>query len=254
MMKLRYFPLIMSLTLASACATNGGTNSSKDIPRDAKAAEINMQLGLSYLQRGDYKIALAKLEKALAQNPDLPSAHNTIALLYQRLGELDKAEAHFKQAIQRAPDYSEAQNNYGVFLCQQKRYAEAEQRFTTAVKNPLYNSQAQALENAGLCAMREPDTAKAESYFREALKLNPDLAKSLINMAELSYQQNNYLRARGYVQRYQAVSAWNPSALLIAIKTENQLNDQDAVASLELILRARFPDSDEAHQVAKGQY
>lgn len=247
--------LVIGLLTLTAC-TSLGSNSKpvEHVAPDPKAAELNMRLGLSYLQRGDYEIALEKLEKALQQNPNLPSAHNTIAILYQRLNQIDEAEEHFLEAVKREPKYSEAQNNYGAFLCQQQRYEEAEQRFLKAIENPLYASKAQALENAGVCISRIPDTIKAEQYFRRALQMNPNLSKSLIQMANISYEQNDYLQARAYIQRYQSVSQWTPQSLFLAIKTENKLNDQDAVSSYALLLRARFPDSDETQQVKKGQY
>ncbi|AFJ02171.1 tfp pilus assembly protein PilF [Methylophaga frappieri] len=211
-----------------------------------------MRLGLNYMQRGDYKSALEKLEKSLRQNPNLPSAHNTIALLYQRLGEIDKAEHHFKQAVKQGEDYSEAQNNYGVFLCQQQRYDEAEQWFLKAVENPLYLSVAGAYENAGLCAWQNEKTAVAEGYFRRALQVDSERGKSLLSMAEISYEQQNYLQARAYIQRFQSASPWTPRALLMGIKTERELGDENAVASYQLILRSRFPDSDEMQQVNRG--
>ncbi|KGM05956.1 Type IV pilus biogenesis protein PilF [Methylophaga thiooxydans] len=244
--------VLMVVFLAlTACNTTGGTRPEYVAP-DPKAAEINMRLGLNYMQRGDYAIALEKLQKALKQNPNLPSAHNTIALLHQRLGEADKAEAHFLEAVERAPEYSEAQNNFGVFLCQQGRYQDAETRFLKAVENPLYNSKAMALENAGLCVNRIPDAEKAESYFRKALQIQPTLTKSLLQMATISYEQQSYLQARAYIQRYQQASSWTPQSLFLAIKTENKLNDQDAVSSYSLILRSRFPDSDEMQMVNQG--
>lgn len=246
--------LVLSITLLAGCQQTGGTRPQQHVAPDPKAAEINMRLGLNYLQRGDYAIALEKLQKALKQDPNLPSAHNTIALLYQHLGEVDKAEKHFKEAVARAPKYSEAHNNYGVFLCQQGHYDEAEQHFLTAIKNPLYNSPAQALENAGLCVNRIPDRVRAEAHFRKALQINPHMKKSLLQMAKINYQQQDFLQARAYIERYKSASIWTPQALLLAIKIENKLGDQDAVASYSVLLKGKFPDSDQALQVRKGQY
>lgn len=236
------------LIALSGCQTTGGVNKNYIAP-DPKAAELNMRLGLNYLQRGDYAIALEKLEKALKQDPGLASAHNTIAILYQRLGKLDDAEEHFKLAVGYAPEYSRAHNNFGVFLCQQGRYKEAETRFLEAVKNPLYNSPAQAYENAGLCVSRIPEIELAEQHLRRALQINPYLGKSLLRMAELSYQQKDYLRSRGYIERYREAAQWTPQALLQAIKTEQMLGDRDAVASYKILLKGRFPDSEQANQV-----
>lgn len=254
MNNVKSYVLALVVVLLTACLPNGGTKPTQHVAADPKAAEINMRLGLNYMQRGDYEVALEKLQKALKQDPNLPSAHNTIALLYQRLNETEKAEQHFKQAVRRAPDYSEAQNNYGVFLCQQQRYKEAEERFLKALDNPLYSSPAQAIENAGVCVSRIPEMEQAEKYFRQALQINPNLSKSLLQMAMISFEQNDFLQARAYIERYQAVARWTSQSLLLAIKTENQLNDQNAVASYSLLLRGRFPDSDETQQVNKGQY
>lgn len=253
-MIIKRFIFICVIVGLSGCTTGGGTRPTEYVAPDPKAAEINMRLGINYLQRGDYAIALEKLEKALKQDPNLPSAHNTIAVLYQRLGKMEEAEKHFKEAVNRAPEYSEAHNNYGVFLCEQQRYDESEKHFIEAIKNPLYESTPQALENAGMCVSRIPDLVRAEKHFRTALQMNPYLSKSLLQMASISYEQNDYLQARAYIQRYQAVAQWTPQALLTAIKTENKLDDQDAVSSYALLLRARFPDSDEAQLVKKGQY
>ena len=252
----KLWSLVSVITILTACTSPIGNNTRpvRDITLDPKAAELNVRLGINYMQRGDYEIALEKLEKALIQDPNLASAHNTIALLYQTLQQMDKAENHFKQAIIRRPSYSAAHNNYGVFLCQQGQFNEAEQQFLIAIKNPLYNSTAQAYENAGLCVRRISNNALAESYFRKALQLHPNLAKSLMNMAEIRFLEIDYESALSYIKRYQKVARWNPKALLIAIKIADRLNDQNAKASYALLLRAEFPDSDEALTVTRGQY
>ncbi len=245
--------LLFMLTL-SACQTTGTGQPKEYLAPDPKAAEINMRLGLNYLQRGDYKVALEKLDKALQQNPNLPSAHNTIALLYQKLGETDKAEKHFKEAIQRAPDYSEAENNYGAFLCQQGKYEQAETYFLKAIENPLYSNSAKALENAGLCANRIPDSERAETHLRRALTINPKLYKSLFEMAKITYAKHQLEDAKSYLERYKQVSRWNPESLMLAIKIADALGDKNAVSSYILNLKAHFPDSDEAQKAKQGQY
>jgi type IV pilus assembly protein PilF len=237
----------VALIVLTGCQATGGVNRNSVAP-DPKAAELNMRLGLNYLQRGDYAIALEKLEKALKQDPGLASAHNTIAILYQRLGKLKEAEKHYKLAVGYEPEYSQAHNNFGVFLCQQGRYKEAEARFLEAIKNPLYDSPAQAYENAGLCVGRIPEPELAEKYLRTALQINPYLGKSLLRMAELSYDQQDYLRSRGYLERYRQAAKWTPQALLQAIKTEQMLGDENAVASYKILLKGRFPDSEQANQ------
>lgn len=247
--------LILSLSFLFLMGCQpGDTRPQQHVALDPEAAEINMRLGLNYMQRGDYAIALEKLEKSLKQNPNLASAHETIALLYQRLGVLDKAEKHFKEAIRRKVSYSEAHNNYGVFLCQQGRYDASEKHFLLAITNPLYKSAAQAIENAGLCVSRIPDLIRAEDYFHKALQINPKMAKSLLNLADINYQKQDYVQAKAYIKRHQTVSLWSPQALLVAIKIEKKLGEEDEVASHIMLLKGKFPDSEQAQEVRKGAY
>lgn len=252
---IRQAGLIMIIGLLTACTTTSDSKTKQsDQVYDTTAAEANMRLGLNYMQQGDYATALDKLQRSLEQNPKLPSTHNTIAMLYQQLNENELAEDHFKKAISLDPIYSEAHNNYGVFLCREERYPEAEEQFLIAIENPLYREKAQAYENTGLCAMRASDDVKAEKYFRKALQENPQSVKSILGMAELNYSEAYYQEADDYLERYREVAPHSPRSLLLNIKVANKLGDKDAVASYKLYLRAHFPDSEEAHQVKKGEY
>ena len=246
--------LLLATLIACQSTGNGTVRPTQQTAPNPKAAAINAAAGAEYIRLGQYKFALEKLEKALAQDPNLAEAHNIIAVLYQRLRKMEKAEYHFKQAVARAPEYSEAHNNYGVFLCEQGRYSDSEQQFLKAISDPLYPNPANAYENAGLCVNKIPDTTLAEKYFRTALQLNPHLRKSLFKMAGLSYQNIDYVAAKGYIERYREVSRWTPQALLIAIKIEHKLGNEDKKASYALLLKGQFPDSDEALIVRQGQY
>lgn len=253
---LRQLGLLCLFCLLIACESTGPTKpdpSLANVKRDTRAAKINTQLGVQYLQRGDYEVALQKLKKAIAQDPRSATAHNALAILYQTLGEEEKATYYFQQAVNIDPNNSQALNNYAAFLCNQESYEKAESLFLKAIENPLYRSKPSAYENLGLCMSLASDNVKAEKYFRQALQLNPKMSKSLFQMAAISYSQADYTQARAYIQRYQEVAAWNPSSLLMAIKIENKLGDRNAMASYKLKLRSQYPDSNEWHQVSEGQ-
>ena len=90
--------LLISIVMTTACQQQG-VRSTNNVALNAEAAEINVKLGINYMQRGDNDIALKKLKKALKQAPRLVSAHNTIALVYQRLALFDKAEKQKKRGM-----------------------------------------------------------------------------------------------------------------------------------------------------------
>ncbi len=211
-----------------------------------RMAETNVQLGLAYLQQGDLETALMKLQRALEQDPKLSSAHHSIAILYQRMGNDSLAEEHYKTALRLEPDAARAHNNYGQFLCLKRRYTEAEEHFTRAAGNPLYNSVAGALTNAGVCANRVPDVAKAERFFRQALEHDRDYAPALLQMARLTFNAGNYMSARAYLERYQNVATHNAESLWLGVRIEDALGDKDASSSYALLLKNTFADTRQA--------
>lgn len=225
--------------------------------RDAEEAkrmrlvQTNVQLANGYLQRGQFEFAQEKLEKALALDADNSQANNMMAVLQWRLKEYAAAEKHFKRAVRENQQNAEAQNNYGAFLCERNRVDEAEALFRRAVANPLYRTPALAYENAGLCFVKVKVYAKAETNFREALKIDPALPNSLYHMARISYDSGRTLAARGFIQRHFQAAKDTPEALLLAVYIERALKNKDEEASYAVRLRGKFPTSPEARELQR---
>ena len=247
-MNVRYLVagLLSTLLLAGCAAVSDREKQLNSKENLAVAADANTQLGIQYLRDGNYELSLQKLEKALSLNPDLPAAHDAIAVLYERVGESGKAEKHYKKSLSLKPDNARGHNNYGQFLCMQQRYAEAEKQFLKAVNNPFYDGVPVALTNAGVCANRIPDTEKAEKYFRMALDQDPVFAPALLQMSFLNFSRDNNLSARAYLQRFEEAASHNPESLWLAIRVEYALHDRVAMDKFAGILRNRFPDSEQA--------
>lgn len=212
---------------------------------DQSAADVYVKLAVAYMQEGQMDQALKKAKRGLQLDPNNPSANNVIALLYERLGDRELAERHFQRAAKLDPKDPYIRNAYGSFLCAGERYAEADEQYMQALRNPLYKTPEVALTNAGICAGRNNNMEQAETNFRKALQANPKFPVALAQMAQISLDKGNYLSARGYLQRYLEVAKHTARTLWIGIQAERELGDRDAVASYEMLLRGRFPDSEE---------
>ena len=238
-------PVIVALILAGCNQATGG--GSLDVSeRSNEVAESNLNLGIAYLKRGEYEKSLEKLDKALEADPRYTPTLNALGLLYQKLGNNAKAEQYFKQALGIRSNDPYTLNNYGQFLCANDRFDEAQDAFMSAAKNPLYETPEISITNAGTCALKNNHPDAAEKFFREALDKNPKVPIALIQMSQISYDQGNYLSARGYLQRYLAVSKHSPASLWLGIQIEQQLGDKDALSSYALLLKNKYPDSNEA--------
>lgn len=216
-----------------------------------KAVISNTSLGLEYMNRGQYEVALGKLKKAVKQDPNYAPAQTVLAVLYERIGEQDLAGRHYKKAFEASPKDGDVNNNYGVYLCKTGKTDQAIGRFLAALDDPFYSSPSIALSNAGSCALSAGDYARADEFLRRALKLEPDQPDALMNLAKLSYEQENYLSARAFMQRYEAVGEHGAETLLLAYKIEVASNNAKAANTYKLMLEHNFPDSDQTAEVRR---
>jgi len=216
-----------------------------------RAAELNAELGLGYMNEGQYQRAKYKLDKAIKFDPDNPHAYHYMAELYRRLKEFDKAGEYYEKALSLAPNDMNIQNNYGVYLCERGKYERAYKHFDNIIKNPLYAARANAYENVGLCSLREGKLKQATDAFHSALAINPKMPKSLIQLAQLSYDEGKNDQAYAYFQRYVEIAPQTPESLWIGILLESDRGNKDTVASYKVLLKGKFPASDEAKRLKK---
>lgn len=211
-----------------------------------QAAEVNTRLGIGYMRRGKYELAVDKLETAVEHDPEHVPAHLTLALLYDRIGAPERAGAHYRRAARLAPNDGATQNSYGTHLCRIGKLEEAVERFLKATEDPFYDTPEVAWTNAGACARRIPDPARAEEYLRRALELRPDFPDALYHMADLSFQQGNAFQARAFLQRYESAVGHEAGSLLLGYRIESALGNAEMAAEYAETLRRQYPQSNEA--------
>lgn len=204
-----------------------------------KAARLNLELGLTYLNEGHIERAKFKLNHALSLAPELSEVHYALGYYYEKVSEYDKSEKSYRQAINLNRNGGKEHNNYGAFLCRQKRYREAEKEFLLAMKDPSYVNTAEVLENAGLCVNPIPDTVGAAGYFERALRHDPKRPTSLLELALLRWHQGNRIEARQYYARYEELGQQTSQSLWLGIEIAKADGNKNKEASLKLKLNAQ---------------
>jgi type IV pilus assembly protein PilF len=242
------FVLLYSIIACSEISNTNSLSIKNNIDPE-RAAKFNLQLGLGYLEQGDVERAKGKLLRAYEQAPKSPEVHYNIAHFYYLIDENATADYHFKQAIYYSHHNNNsvlgtAYNNYGVFLCQTKRYKEADQNFQLAIADLQYADTSSAYENAGLCALKTGDKQQAQAYFEKALKTNPLSTKALIEVSDLYTNNEDYDKAKIYLDRYTRIASENKRSLLLALKLAKLQNDQSNYDDLTSRLLTKYPDPD----------
>lgn len=95
-----------------------------------------MQVALGRIQatQGNYDLAFAALEKAIAIDPNDAEANHAMAGMYERQGRLEDAEASLQKALALDPESLLIRDSYANFLSSQGRFEEAIEQWLTVIR------------------------------------------------------------------------------------------------------------------------
>jgi len=242
-----YAVVLLSSFVLSGCVS---TTTGQPAPEadDGDAAELNYELGARYYQNGKYELARDRLLLALEHDPKMASARTTLAMTYEAMGNMRLATQAYEQAVRMATRDFQVHNAYAVFLCKQRDFEGAGKYFEKAANHPENDNAERTLTNAGLCMVQKPDAADAERLFREALDRRATYGEALLQLCLLKYQQEDFMSARAFLQRYMSTSKTSAGVLLLASEIESKLgNDRGRTEFVNQLLR-EFPQSPEARK------
>lgn len=252
-MSLRPALFLVLFSVLAGCVSSGSSDPMKTEKGRDQARDAYIQLGIGYLKQGSTGRAKVPLKKALELDPSNIDAHAALALVFQAEMEPKLADEHFRKALSQNSTDARVLNNYGSFLYEQGEYAEAYERFQQAAKDNLYPERSRVFENLGMTALKLNKPEQAQEYFQRSLRLNKRQPGALLEMAELSYAQKQYVPARGYYDSFSKLSEQSARSLLLGIRLANIFEDRDTAASLGLQLKRLYPGTPEYQQYLSEQ-
>ena len=251
----------LAALVAAGCATQApvepmaDTGTMQGDPGDPRnRAKIHTELASLYYSRGNMAVALEELRIASAADPNYAPTYNMFGAVYMALRENQLAQTNFERALRLAPNDPDVNHSYGVFLCETAREADAIKYFLQAVRNPLYPTPWSSYAAAGTCSLRKNNVKDAETFFLQALRLEPDEPASLLQLGQMRYRQGNLEEARKLVTRFNKLVNATAESLWLALRVERKLGERGAETNYANQLRRRFPDSREYQQLQRGEY
>jgi Tfp pilus assembly protein PilF len=88
-------------------------------------ARKQVEFGIAVAQRGLWREAIYRWERAAQIDPTYAAAHNNLAIGYEHEGELDKDRAAYEKAMELEPNNSYIKQNYELFKEINDRTAES---------------------------------------------------------------------------------------------------------------------------------
>ena len=180
----------------------------------------NLDIAYGFLQEGYPGRAIGRLDEILKVNSRSARAYGMLGVVYQSQGEYELAADNFNRSLSIDSSASDVRNNYGVLLYEMKKYDAAREQFEEVTEDIYYDKRSRAFENLGFVAMRTDDRQGAQELFERALRLDRNLPKASLELADIFYQDGNFVEADRYFQNYRRLTQRNrpePRGLLLGI-------------------------------------
>jgi type IV pilus assembly protein PilF len=100
------------VALVACAATVVASPSFADARNEAKS---QVEFGINVAQRGLWREAIYRWEKATELDPTYAAAFNDLAIAYEHEGQLAKARKAYEKAIELDPNNQQVRQNYELF-------------------------------------------------------------------------------------------------------------------------------------------
>jgi Flp pilus assembly protein TadD len=78
-------------------------------------AKSQVEFGINVAQRGLWREAIYRWEKATQLDPTYVAAYNDLGIAYEHEGQLDKARKAYEKALELDPNNAQVRQNYELF-------------------------------------------------------------------------------------------------------------------------------------------
>lgn len=229
------------LAALTACSSDGPSRAEEK----ARASDVFLRKGVRYMEDGRLDQARQDFERALDFDSGNSEAHNAMAVLQERLNKPDAARKHYERAVSLNEANYAAVNNYSKFLCLHGEQDEGIQLLHRVLNSNLYGHPWVAQTNLGICYKSAGRLAEAEQAFRQAVEQQPAFSPALLEMAQISFASQDYMKARAFLQRYTSGAPHSAETLWLAVRIEEALGNGRARHDYLQQLRTRFPNAPE---------
>lgn len=245
-------PIVLAglFSLLAACASSGGDKKEATSGTGVGGTHAsmsnkglaNLNLAHNYMAAGQLDYAIDRANRALRTDPKSPDVQIVLGMIREKLDDPVRAGEHYALAVKLAPEAGHVLNVRAVWLCRQDATEEADALFVQAFKDPFYKNKQQAYYNAGKCALKANRLDRAEQYLRQGVLLAPEEPRLLAELAEVKFRQGDYMAARAFYQRREALGAPSADLLNLAVRIEQGAGDSVAADRYRRRLSEQFPD------------
>ncbi len=201
------------------------------------------------IERNDFQAALAPLQKFLSEKDDFAYAHFQLGYVYTALKQPKDARAEYEKAIALDPKMSEAQLNLGILLLESDPAA-AVAPLSKVVE--LLPTQTRPRFLLGAAQEHSGDFTSAAKSFEAALALDPKDLDTTLHLAQLYYNQKRPADAETKFRAALELQPDLPAALLGLAQSLDIQKKPDATEAYQDYLKTQPNDPAATERLARS--
>jgi Flp pilus assembly protein TadD len=147
-------------------------------------------VALAHYRRREFDVALKDYRLLISLDPNDPDSHFHLALIYAKRGTWDNAEEHFGKAMRLKANAFWILQGYAHAKLAAGQIEEAEQLLQRALE--INSRHSPTLTDLGTAYARMGDESGAESYFKQAIDVDPNNAFAFAAYARFLLRTQRY--------------------------------------------------------------
>ncbi len=222
---------------------------------DQKNSRAHHVLGKLFYMKGEYRDALAELERALVLEPDLDAAY-TLGMTYLRLKEVGRAKLLFEEMQSALNNSAVAHNLFGRAYYETGFVEEAEREFKQALS--IDPKAPRAHFYLGYVILQHGASERlpqAAAEFEQELQLHPQDFYANFFLGVLASGENDHARAARYLLEATRLKPDSGEAHLFLGQSQAELNDPAAAEkSLRRAIALTSDVSNNSYQIKRAHF
>lgn len=193
--------------------------------------------GVETFQAHDLNGAMDYLKKALAFDPGLADAYETLGVMLGRIEKYEEAIIWMDKLLKVSPQSVMAHTNKSLFLMKMGKIeeAEAEKSLATVKSFAVFGQVAQLKKRlAEEQKKKEEDVFRREKMFMQVLEIDQEDTIALFGMADIYFQRKDFNSAVNNLEKVISVDPnYSTAYLLLGKAFESLANGQRAISTYQ---------------------
>jgi len=202
-------PLISAVTLGAVILTGAPLAgcSSRPSKFDQLRAQNTYERGVNYLNAKQPSAALQALQEAVTIDPKSAVYRDGLGVVLLELGRADQAAEQFQKVVERDETFANGWFHLGTAQAELQQWQKAVDSYRKAISLPTMTVPELAHQNLGLALYHLKRYREAESAFRFAISLDPEMQAAYYNLGLLFTAEQRLDDAKAAFRRTRQLGA-----------------------------------------------